>query len=81
MKRLRTTLLILLFCLSIQCRPVQEVKPKLRFDQIGAVIDEEIKKDNFPGAVDGDPQSLAGRQHVQTGPVLVQVVDSPIGQC
>jgi CubicO group peptidase (beta-lactamase class C family) len=51
MKRLRTTLLILLFCLSIQCRPVQEEKPKLHFDQIGAIIDEEIKKDNFPGAV------------------------------
>jgi CubicO group peptidase (beta-lactamase class C family) len=51
MKRLRTTLLTLLFCLSIQCRPVQEEKPKPRFDQIGAVIAEEIEKGNFPGAV------------------------------
>ena len=51
MKRHQTTLLILLFCLSIQCRPVQEEKPRLRFDQIGSVVREEIEKDNFPGAV------------------------------
>ena len=51
MKRLRTTLLILLFGLSIQCRPVQEEKPKPVFDRISHVIDEEIMKNNFPGAV------------------------------
>ncbi len=51
MKRSQIALLILLFCLSVQCRPVQEEKPKPRFDQIGPVVHEEIEKDNFPGAV------------------------------
>jgi CubicO group peptidase (beta-lactamase class C family) len=51
MKRLRTTLLILLLLLSIQCQPVQEEQHKPCFDKIGLVIHEEIEKDNFPGAV------------------------------
>lgn len=52
MKRLRTTLLILLLCLSIQCRPVQEEKkPEYHFPQIAPVISEEMEKGNFPGAV------------------------------
>ncbi|OHB76075.1 MAG: hypothetical protein A2Z25_13095 [Planctomycetes bacterium RBG_16_55_9] len=51
MKRWHTTLLVLLFCLLIQCRPVQEEKPEPRFPQIGPVIEEEIGKGNFPGAV------------------------------
>jgi len=52
MKHLRTTtLLILLLCFSIQCRPVQEDKHKPCFDQIDLVIHEEIEKGNFPGAV------------------------------
>jgi len=52
MKHLRTTtLLILLLCFSIQCRPVQEDKRKPCFDQIDLVIHEEIEKGNFPGAV------------------------------
>ena len=51
MKRLRTALLILLLCLSIQCRPVQEEKLKPCFDQINLVIREEIEQGNFPGAV------------------------------
>lgn len=52
MKHLRTTtLLILLLCLSMQCRPVQEDKHKPCFDQIDLVIHEEIEKGNFPGAV------------------------------
>lgn len=51
MKRLRTTLLILPLCLSLQCRPVQEKKPEHSFPQIAPVIYEEIEKGNFPGAV------------------------------
>ena len=52
MKRWRkTTFLILLLCLSIQCRPVQEDKLKPCFDQVDLVIHEEIEKGNFPGAV------------------------------
>lgn len=51
MKRLRATLLILLLCFSIQCRPVQEQKPEYHFPQISPVIDEEMEKGNFPGAV------------------------------
>jgi len=51
MKRPRTTLLILLLCLSIQCRPVQEEKTEYHFPQIDTVIYEEMEKGNFPGAV------------------------------
>jgi len=51
MKRLQTTLLLLLLCLSIQCRPVQEEKPEYLFPRIGPVIYEEMEKGNFPGAV------------------------------
>ena len=51
MKRFRTTLLLLLPFLSIQCRPVQEEKPESHFPKIDSVILEEIEKGNFPGAV------------------------------
>jgi CubicO group peptidase (beta-lactamase class C family) len=51
MKRRQATLLILLLCLSIHCRPVQEEKPEYQFSQIGTVIYEEMETDNFPGAV------------------------------
>jgi len=40
-----------LFCLSIQCRPVQQESLKPLFGQIDNVIEEEIEKGNFPGAV------------------------------
>jgi len=44
-------LLMLLLCLSIGCKPVQEEKPKHLFSQIERVVGEEIEKGNFPGAV------------------------------
>jgi len=51
-RRLRTTaFLMALFCLSIQCRPVQQESLKPLFGQIDNVIEEEIEKGNFPGAV------------------------------
>ena len=43
--------LTLLICLAIGCRPVQDEVPKQRFSQINHVIEEEIEKGNFPGAV------------------------------
>lgn len=52
MRRLRTiALLTALLGLSIQCRPVQQEAPRPSFDQIDQVIQEEIEKSNFPGAV------------------------------
>jgi CubicO group peptidase (beta-lactamase class C family) len=53
MKLIRTitTLLTLLLCLAIGCRPIQEEIPKQDFSAICPVIEEEIKKGNFPGAV------------------------------
>ena len=43
--------------LSIQCRPVQRETPRPAFEQIDKVVEEEIEKGNFPGAV-----VLVGRQ-------------------
>ena len=52
MRRLRTIALLTAFLgLSIQCRPVQQETPRPSFDQIDPVIQEEIEKGNFPGAV------------------------------
>lgn len=52
MRRLRTiALLTAILGLSIQCRPVQQEAPRPSFDQIDKVVQEEIQKDNFPGAV------------------------------
>jgi CubicO group peptidase (beta-lactamase class C family) len=49
--RTATTLLTLLFYLSTGCQPVQKEVPELRFNEIDYVIEEEIEKGNFPGAV------------------------------
>lgn len=46
-----TTLLTVLLCLSIRCRLAQQESPKPLFGQIDSVIEEEIQKGNFPGAV------------------------------
>ena len=46
-----TTLLTLLFCLAAACRPEQEQEYRQRFTGIDRVIEEEIAKGNFPGAV------------------------------
>jgi len=53
MKLIRTitTLLTLLLYLSTGCRPVQKEIQKERFSRIDHVIEEEIEKVNFPGAV------------------------------
>jgi CubicO group peptidase (beta-lactamase class C family) len=52
MRQLRTiALLTVLLGLSVQCRPVQQETPRPSFDQIEPVIQEEIEKGNFPGAV------------------------------
>ncbi len=59
MRRLQTTaLLTAILGLSIQCRPVQQETPRPAFDQIDPVIQEEIEKGNFPGAV-----VLVGREN------------------
>ena len=46
-----TTLLTLLFCLAAACRPEQEREYRQRFTEIDQVIEEEMAKGNFPGAV------------------------------
>lgn len=53
MKLIRTitTLLTLLLCVATGCQPVQKEIPKQCFSQIDHVIEEEIEKGNFPGAV------------------------------
>ncbi|MHC4324957.1 MAG: serine hydrolase domain-containing protein [Planctomycetota bacterium] len=53
MKLLRTTiiLLTLLLCLSTGCRPGPKEEPKPNFIEIDQVVEEEIEKGNFPGAV------------------------------
>ncbi len=53
MKLIRTitTLLTLLLCVATGCQPVQKEIPKQRFSRIDHVIEEEIEKGNFPGAV------------------------------
>ena len=53
MKLIRSmaTLLTLLLYLSIGCQPLQEEIRKQRFSEIDHVVEEEIEKGNFPGAV------------------------------
>ena len=53
MKRIRiiTTLLTLLFCLAAGCRPEPKEEPRQYFVEIDQVVEEEIAKGNFPGAV------------------------------
>ncbi len=53
MKRIRamTTLLMLLLCLAAGCQPEQEREYRLRFTEIDGVVEEEMAKGNFPGAV------------------------------
>ena len=46
-----TTLLTFLLCLAAACRPEQEREYRQRFTGIDRVIEEEIAKGNFPGAV------------------------------
>lgn len=46
-----TTLLTLLLCLAAGCRPEHEKEYRQRFTEIDQVIEEEIAKGNFPGAV------------------------------
>ncbi|HUU16170.1 MAG TPA: serine hydrolase domain-containing protein [Sedimentisphaerales bacterium] len=46
-----TTLLTLLLCVATGCRPVQKEICEQRFSRIENVIEEEIEKGNFPGAV------------------------------
>jgi len=49
--RTMTTLLTLLLFLAAGCRPEQEREYRQRFTKIDRVIEEEIAKGNFPGAV------------------------------
>jgi len=51
LNRTMTTLLMLLLYLTIGCQPVQKEIQKERFSRIDYVIEEEIEKGNFPGAV------------------------------
>ena len=53
MKLIRTitTILTLLLCFSVGCRPERKEKPRQQFTEIDQVVKEEIAKDNFPGAV------------------------------
>ncbi|MFB0555298.1 MAG: serine hydrolase domain-containing protein [Phycisphaerae bacterium] len=51
LNRTMTTLLMLLLYLTIGCQPVQKEIQKERFSEIDYVIEEEIEKGNFPGAV------------------------------
>lgn len=52
MKLIRTTtLLTLLLCVATGCQPVQKEIRKQHFSEIDHVIEEEIEKGNFPGAV------------------------------
>lgn len=51
--RTLAAILILLLCLGLGCRPAQRVhyEPEQYFSEIGPVVEEEIEKGNFPGAV------------------------------
>jgi CubicO group peptidase (beta-lactamase class C family) len=52
MRRLATiAFLAALGGFSIQCRPVVREAPKPAFEQIDQIVEEEIQKGNFPGAV------------------------------
>ncbi len=59
MNLIRTSVVFLLslLCFSLACRPIQEIRLDNRLDRIDAVVEEEIEKGNFPGAV-----VLVGRQ-------------------
>ena len=46
-----TTLLTLLLCLGAGCRPERKEEIRQHFTEIDQVIEEEIAKSNFPGAV------------------------------
>ena len=46
-----TTLLTLLLLLAAGCRPEHEKQYRQRFTEIDRVVEEEIAKANFPGAV------------------------------
>jgi CubicO group peptidase (beta-lactamase class C family) len=46
-----TTLLMLLLFLAAGCRPEVKEKPQPRFTEINQVVEEEIAKGSFPGAV------------------------------
>jgi len=60
MKLIRTitAFLTLQLCIGTACRPIYREKPEQRFSRIGQVVEEEIEKGNFPGAV-----VLVGRQN------------------
>jgi len=49
--RIITTLLLLLIYLSTGCQPVQKEIYKPNFSRIDNVVEEEIAKSSFPGAV------------------------------
>lgn len=51
LNRIMTTLLRLLLCVATGCQPVQKEIRKQHFSEIDQVIEEEIEKGNFPGAV------------------------------
>ena len=53
MKLIRTTAMCsaLLLCTIIGCQSAQQRRLEQKLDQIDCVVREEIKKDNFPGAV------------------------------
>ena len=42
---------MLLLCLAAGCRPERKEEPRQRFTEIDRVVEEEIAKGNFPGAV------------------------------
>jgi CubicO group peptidase (beta-lactamase class C family) len=60
MKLIRTiaAFLALQLCIGTACRPIYREKPEQRFSRIGQVVEEEIEKGNFPGAV-----VLVGKQN------------------
>jgi CubicO group peptidase (beta-lactamase class C family) len=51
LNRTITTLLTLLLILAVGCRPEHEKQYRQRLTQIDLVVEEEIAKGNFPGAV------------------------------
>ncbi|MEA3225465.1 MAG: serine hydrolase domain-containing protein, partial [Planctomycetota bacterium] len=49
--KLTRTLLMLLLCFAVGCRPAHRVQREKYFSEIGPVVEEEIEKGSFPGAV------------------------------
>ena len=49
--KLTRVALTLLLCLTVGCRPARRVQTEEHFKEIGPVVEEEIDKGNFPGAV------------------------------